>query len=119
MFLDQSTSPSIIAQGISILYHEDILNIIYLLRDNSAETIMKVLKYYFPEVGNFELEEVKKLKKSANLSDQKEENVDYIIENQKVVIIDRTTGYKKPNSRWQNCVHEFVEIKEGIEVKKP
>ena len=60
---------------------------------------MKVLKYYFPEVGNFELEEVKKLKKSANLSDQKEENVDYIIENQKVVIIDRTTGYKKSNSR--------------------
>ena len=119
MFLDQSTSPAIIAHGISILYHEDILNIIYLLRDNSAETIMKVLKYYFPEVGNFELEEVKKLKKSANLSDQKEENVDYIIENQKVVIIDRTTGYKKPNSRWQNCVHEFVEIKEGIEVKKP
>ena len=78
---------------------------------------MKVLKYYFPEVGNFELEEVKKLKKSANLSDQKEENVDYIIENQKVVIIDRTTGYKKPNSRCQNCIHEFVEIKEGIEVK--
>ena len=60
MFLDQSTSPAIIAHGISILYHEDILNIIYLLRDNSAETIMKVLKYYFPEVGNFELEEVKK-----------------------------------------------------------
>ena len=89
MFLDQSTSPAIIAHGISILYHEDILNIIYLLRDNSAETIMKVLKYYFPEVGNFELEEVKKLKKSANLSDQKEENVDY--RKSKVVIIDRTT----------------------------
>ena len=65
MFLDQSTSPAIIVQGLSILYHEDILNIIYLLRDNSAETIMKVLKYYFPEVGNFELEEVKKLKKKC------------------------------------------------------
>ena len=26
---------------------------------------MKVLKYYFPEVGNFELEEVKKLKKKC------------------------------------------------------
>ena len=50
MFLNQSTSPSIIAQGISILYHEDILNIIYLLRDNSAETIMKVLKYYFKKM---------------------------------------------------------------------
>ena len=37
---------------------------------------MKVLKYYFPEVGNFELEEVKKLKKKVQ-SDQKEENVDY------------------------------------------
>ena len=67
MFLDQSTSPAIIAHGISILYHEDILNIIYLLRDNSAETIMKVLKYYFPEVGNFELEEVKKLKKKVQI----------------------------------------------------
>ena len=29
--------------------------------------IMKVLKYYFPEVGNFELEEVKKLKKKVQI----------------------------------------------------
>ncbi len=119
MFLDQSTSPAIIAQGIKVLYHRDILEIIYLLRENEVENIQKVLKYYFPEIGNFDAREIKKLKNSAMIADRKEENVDYIIENNKIIIIDRTTGYKKLNSRWQNCIHEFCEIKENMEVKSP
>ena len=45
--------------------------------------------------------------------------MDYIVENNKVIIVDRTTGYKKPGSRWQNCIHEFIEIKEGVEVESP
>jgi preprotein translocase subunit SecA len=119
MFLDQSTSPAIIAYGVSILYHKDILEIIYLLKDNDVNDIIKVLKYYFPEGIDFPENEILKLKKSAISAERHEKNVDYIIENNKIIILDRTTGYKKPGSRWQNCIHEFVEIKEGIEVKKP
>jgi len=119
MFLDQSSSPAIIAYGISILYHKDILSIIYLLKDNDVETIIKVLKYYFPEGIEFDKSEISKLKKSAISAEKHEINVDYIKENDQVIIVDRTTGYKKPGSRWQNCIHEFVEIKEGVEVKSP
>ena len=119
MFLDQSCSPAIIAYGISILYHKDILSIIYLLKDNNVEDIIKVLKYYFPEGIEFDKNEIFKLKKSAISAERHEINVDYIVENNKVIIVDRTTGYKKPGSRWQNCIHEFIEIKEGVEVESP
>ena len=119
MFLDQSSSPAIIAYGISILYHKDILSIIYLLKDNNVEDIIKVLKYYFPKGIEFDRNEIFKLKKSAISAERHEINVDYIVENNKVIIVDRTTGYKKPGSRWQNCIHEFIEIKEGVEVESP
>ena len=120
MFLDQSSSPAIIASGIKILYHKDILEIIYLLKDNDVDSIIKVLKYYFPEGIDFEKEEIAKLQKSAISADKHRKNDDYIVEDGKnVVIIDKTTGYKKPGSRWNNCIHEFVEIKEKVEIKNP
>ena len=119
MFLDQSSSPAIIAYGVSILYHKDILEIIYLLKDNSVDDIIKVLKYYFPEGIDFSYPEISKLKKSAISAERYEKNVDYILENGEVIIVDRSTGYKKLGSRWQNCIHEFVEIKEEVKVKEP
>jgi hypothetical protein len=47
MLLDQPCTPSIIVYGISILYHKEILSIIYLLKDNEVEDIIKMFKYYF------------------------------------------------------------------------
>ena len=35
-----------------------------------------------------------------------------------VTIIDPNTGYKKPGNRWENYLHEMVEIKEGIPIKQ-
>ena len=119
MFLDQSSSPAIIAHGLKILYHKDILEIIYYLKDSKVEDIIKVLQYYFPEGIDFEKNDINKLKKSAICAERHQINEDYIIENNQVIIIDRTTGYKKPGSRWNNCIHEFVEIKEKLKVKNP
>ena len=59
------SSPAIIAHGIKILYYKDILEIIYLLKDNDLDNIMKVLEYYFPEGIDFKKDEIQKLKKSA------------------------------------------------------
>ena len=119
MFLDQSSSPAIIAHGIKILYHKDILEIIYYLKDNKTEDVIKVLKYYFPEGIDFEPNDIKKLQESAISADRHNINEDYIIENNEIIIVDRTTGYKKPGSRWNNCIHEFVEIKEKVKVRNP
>ena len=79
-----------------------------------------MLKYYFPEGIDFDPKEIEKLKKSAKSAEKHQINEDYIVENGKnVIIIDKTTGYKKPGSRWNNCIHEFVEIKEKVEIKNP
>ena len=53
MFLVQSSSPAIIAQGIKILYNKDILEIIYNLKDKNLEDIKNILHYYFPEGIDF------------------------------------------------------------------
>jgi preprotein translocase subunit SecA len=42
--------------------------------------------------------------------------VDYIIENRKIVIIDKDTGVKMDRTRWQNGLHEFLELKHGLPV---
>ena len=49
----------------------------------------------------------------------KENEVDYILEDNSIYIIDKSTGYKKVNLRWLNYVHEMVESKENVKVKSP
>ena len=48
-------------------------------------------------------------------SDRNIKNIDYIIENSKVIIIDPYTGLKMPKTKWRSFLHEMVEIKEGLE----
>lgn len=51
---------------------------------------------------------------------QKDKNeVDYIVENDNIFIIDKSTGYKKENLRWFHYIHELVESKENVKVKNP
>ena len=61
MFLDQSSSPAIIAQGIKILYNKDILEIIYNLKDKNLEDIKNLLHYYFPEGIDFNDDDILKI----------------------------------------------------------
>ena len=88
------------------------------MQNYSLNDIKNTLEYYFPEgVANFTDEEIEKMKKAAIIASKHEYKVDYIIENNEVVIIDKTTGYKKLGSRWQNFIHEMVEIKEKLKIK--
>ena len=100
------------------MYFKDIIKIVYLLRHNSEEDILGVLKYYFPECGNFE-KEISKLKRAALNSENHILNTDYIIENNKVVIFDHLTGYKCPNTRWQDYIHEMLEVKSDVSINFP
>ena len=118
MFLDQASSPAIIANSFPIKFANDILEIVYIMQNYSLNDIKNTLEYYFPEgVANFTDEEIEKMKKAAIIASKHEYKVDYIIENNEVVIIDKTTGYKKLGSRWQNFIHEMVEIKEKLKIK--
>lgn len=44
-------------------------------------------------------------------------DTDYIVRQQKVLIIDLDTGRIQHSSRWSRGIHEMVEIKEGVPVK--
>ena len=51
----------------------------------------------------------------ANVLYQK--NVEYIVQNQKIVIVDEFTGRTMPGRRWGEGLHQAVEAKEGVEIQ--
>ena len=42
-----------------------------------------------------------------------EKDVEYVVEENKVVIVDQSTGRKMPGRRWSDGLHQAVEAKEG------
>jgi preprotein translocase subunit SecA len=42
----------------------------------------------------------------------------YMVENNKVVIIDEYTGRRMPDRHWQDGMHQAVEAKEGVQITK-
>jgi len=45
-------------------------------------------------------------------------NVNYLIEDGKVVIVDEFTGRKMPGRRWSDGLHQAVEAKEGVAIQE-
>ncbi len=44
-------------------------------------------------------------------------DVDYVVEENKVVIVDENTGRKMPGRRWSDGLHQAVEAKEGVKIE--
>ncbi|MBF0360773.1 MAG: preprotein translocase subunit SecA [Oligoflexia bacterium] len=44
-------------------------------------------------------------------------DIDYVIKENKIIIVDEFTGRLKEGSRWSDGLHQAVEAKEGVEVK--
>lgn len=44
-------------------------------------------------------------------------DVDYMVQNDEVVIVDEFTGRLMPGRRWSEGLHQAVEVKEGVKVK--
>jgi len=47
-----------------------------------------------------------------------QKNVDYIVQNNEVVIVDEHTGRTMPGRRWSEGIHQAVEAKEGVAIQK-
>lgn len=47
-----------------------------------------------------------------------ERDVDYIIQDNKIVIIDENTGRPQPGRRFSDGLHQAIEAKEGVEIQK-
>ncbi len=46
-----------------------------------------------------------------------ERNVDYIVQDKRIVIVDEFTGRTMPGRRWSEGLHQAVEAKEGVSVQ--
>ncbi len=46
-----------------------------------------------------------------------EKDVEYVVKDDKIVIIDQNTGREMPGRRWSEGLHQAVEAKEGVEVE--
>lgn len=47
-----------------------------------------------------------------------EKDVDYIIQENKIIIIDENTGRAQPGRRFSDGLHQAIEAKEGVEIQK-
>lgn len=117
MLLDQSSMPAIISERLIIKNREKIFETIYENRNKTEEEIIEKVKEFFKD-KKVPKEAVVELYKAAKTSDCFEKDKDYVLKNGEIVIIDSSTGYKKPGSRWSNYIHEMLELKEGLKLKE-
>jgi preprotein translocase subunit SecA len=47
-----------------------------------------------------------------------EKDVDYVVQENKVVIVDQNTGRALPGRRWSDGLHQAVEAKEGVQIDR-
>ena len=47
-----------------------------------------------------------------------ERDVEYVVEDNKVLIVDEYTGRKMPGRRWSDGLHQAVEAKEGVQIDR-
>jgi preprotein translocase subunit SecA len=47
-----------------------------------------------------------------------EKDVEYVVEDNKVLIVDTFTGRKMPGRRWSDGLHQAVEAKEGVQIDR-
>ena len=119
MLLDQMRNPAIIGNSITYYKYEQILLDLYNLSDSNENYIYKLLNEKYKDISNINIDIIKKCKQSAKTARRFMRDIDYIIENNNVIIMDSNTGYKKPGQRWNNYIHEFCEIKEKCKIEKP
>ncbi|HDL77938.1 MAG TPA: preprotein translocase subunit SecA, partial [Lentisphaerae bacterium] len=47
-----------------------------------------------------------------------EKDVDYVVQNNRVIIVDEFTGRLMPGRRWSDGLHQAVEAKEGVQIER-
>jgi len=133
ILIDEAQTPLIIASNIPESTKDDKYNtavdlISYLEINIDYETDEKNKNVILSESGNKRIE---KLLEMRSLYDPKDpwmpyiknallaescyiKNVDYMVERNRVIIIDEFTGRPMPDRRWGEGLHQAVEAKEGL-----
>jgi len=88
-----------------------------MLTDEGVERIEKLLginNLYDPE----HLQHNHHVVQSLRAHTLYKRDVNYLVEEGKVVIVDEFTGRKMPGRRWSDGLHQAIEAKEGVEIEE-
>ena len=88
-----------------------------MLTDDGVETMEKLLKVdNLYAATNIQL--VHHVNQALRAHTLYKRNVNYLVEDSKVVIVDEHTGRKMPGRRWSDGLHQAIEAKEGVTVEE-
>ncbi len=88
-----------------------------MLTDDGVEAMEKVLGVdNLFEAKNIQL--VHHVNQALRAHTLYKRNVNYLVEEGKVVIVDEHTGRKMPGRRWSDVLHQAIEAKEGVTVEE-
>lgn len=106
--------------------------------DSCDDFIMLDLGYEFAQIDNFDLPLKEKIMKKSNLQQEDakrkerahnlrqlfrahllmEKDVDYIVAENKIIIIDENTGRPQPGRRFSDGLHQAIEAKENVSIQR-
>jgi preprotein translocase subunit SecA len=88
-----------------------------MLTDDGVEKMEKLLSVdNLFEAKNIQL--VHHVNQALRANTLYKRNVNYLVEEGKVVIVDEHTGRKMPGRRWSDGLHQAIEAKEGVTVEE-
>ncbi len=76
---------------------------------------MKEKTLHEHEVSSEQLHNISQLLRAYSLF---EKDVEYVVQENKVIIVDEFTGRLMPGRRWSDGLHQAVEAKENVEIEK-
>ncbi|MCS7198080.1 MAG: preprotein translocase subunit SecA [Candidatus Bipolaricaulota bacterium] len=79
-----------------------------------AEEILKIENLYAPE----HVDLLKHLETALRALHLYKRDRDYIVKDGRVIIVDEFTGRLMPDRRWSDGLHQAIEAKEGLEIRK-
>jgi preprotein translocase subunit SecA len=86
-------------------------------RDDIDEAAKEQLKREARLVHDKRAVELHALSQLLHAFSLKQRDVDYVIEDNKVVIVDENTGRKMAGRRWSDGLHQAIEAKEGVKIE--
>jgi preprotein translocase subunit SecA len=88
-----------------------------MLTDDGTEKMEKLLEVdNLYEAKNIQL--VHHVQQALRAHTLYKRNVNYLVEESKVIIVDEHTGRKMPGRRWSDGLHQAIEAKEGVTVEE-
>lgn len=136
ILVDEARTPLIISgpKDESIGKYQEINRIIPSLeRDKHFTMEEKSKTVSLTEEGNLKVEELLKIKNLYDISNISrlhhiyqalkahhlyKRDVDYMVKNNEIMIVDEFTGRLMPGRRWSEGLHQAIEAKEGVKIRK-